>query len=29
MGKRLDNAKALYMEGVRDGNYVEAINKYT
>ncbi len=29
MGKRLDNAKALYMEGIRDGNYVDAINKYT
>jgi len=28
MGARLDNAKALYMEGIRDGNYVEAINKY-
>lgn len=29
MSKRLDNATALYMEGIRDGNYVEAINKYT
>ena len=29
MGKRLENAKALYMEGIRDGNYVEAINRYT
>ena len=29
MGTSLDNAKALYMEGIRDGNYVEAINKYT
>lgn len=29
MSKRLDNAKALYMEGIRDGNYVEAVNKYT
>lgn len=28
MGARLDNAKALYMEAIRDGNYVEAINKY-
>ncbi|MFW2339596.1 MAG: nuclear transport factor 2 family protein [Acidimicrobiia bacterium] len=28
MGQRLDNAKALYMEGIRDGNYVEAIHKY-
>lgn len=29
MSKRLENAKSLYMEGIRDGNYVEAINKYT
>lgn len=29
MGEGLDNAKALYMEGIRDGNYVEAINKYS
>jgi len=29
MGARLENAKALYIEGIRDGNYVEAINKYT
>lgn len=28
MGKRLENAKALYLEGIRDGNYVEAIHKY-
>lgn len=28
MGQRLDNAKALYMEGIRDGDYVEAIHKY-
>ncbi len=28
MGKRLDNAKNLYLEGIRDGKYVEAINKY-
>lgn len=28
MGARLDNAKSLYMEGIRDGNYVEAISKY-
>ncbi len=29
MGIRTDNAKALYIEGIRDGNYVEAINAYT
>jgi len=28
MGVRLDNAKALYLEGINDGNYVEAINAY-
>ncbi|NNL47860.1 MAG: SnoaL-like domain-containing protein, partial [Acidimicrobiia bacterium] len=28
MGVRLDNAKALYMEGIRDGKFVEAINRY-
>ena len=28
MGKRLENAKALYIEGIRDGDYVEAIHKY-
>jgi predicted SnoaL-like aldol condensation-catalyzing enzyme len=28
MGRQLDNAKALYIEAIRDGNYVEAINKY-
>ena len=28
MGTGLDNAKALYLEAIRDGNYVEAINKY-
>ncbi len=28
MGIRTDNAKALYLEGIRDGNYVEAINTY-
>ena len=28
MGARLNNAKALYIEAIRDGNYVEAINKY-
>ncbi len=29
MGQRLENAKALYLEGIRDGNYEDAINKYT
>ena len=29
MGVRLDNAKSLYMEAIQDGNYVEAINKYS
>lgn len=28
MSERLDNAKALYMEGIRDGNYVAAIDRY-
>ena len=28
MGVRLDNARALYLEAIRDGNYVEAINRY-
>ena len=28
MGQRLDNAKALYLEAIRDGNPVEAINAY-
>ena len=29
MGLRLDNAKALYLEAIRDGNYAEAISKYS
>ena len=29
MGRRLDNAKALYLHAIRDGNYVEAINRYS
>ncbi|MEM8984931.1 MAG: hypothetical protein AAGC71_18115, partial [Pseudomonadota bacterium] len=29
MGKKLDNAKALYLEGIRDGNAEEAVKKYT
>ena len=28
MGRRLDNARALYLEGIRDGDYVEAIERY-
>ncbi|MGF1473266.1 MAG: nuclear transport factor 2 family protein [Rubrobacteraceae bacterium] len=28
MGQRLDNATSLYLEAIRDGNYVEAINAY-
>ena len=28
MGARLDNAKALYVEAINDGDYVAAINKY-
>lgn len=28
MGARSDNATALYLEAIQDGNYVEAINKY-
>ncbi|MEM1144576.1 MAG: hypothetical protein AAGI88_18500 [Pseudomonadota bacterium] len=29
MGAKLDNAKALYMEGIRDGHAREAVTKYT
>ena len=29
MAQKLANAKGLYLEGIRDGNYVEAVNKYT
>ncbi|MEL6561596.1 MAG: nuclear transport factor 2 family protein [Bacteroidota bacterium] len=29
MGKKLENAKALYYEGIRDGNVREAVTKYT
>lgn len=29
MGERLDNAKALYLEAIRDGNAAEAIGKYS
>ncbi len=29
MGKKLENAKSLYLEGIRDGNAREAVTKYT
>lgn len=29
MGQRLENAKALYLEGIRDGKAREAVTKYT
>ena len=29
MSKKQENAVNLYLEGIRDGNYVEAVNKYT
>lgn len=29
MGKKLENAVSLYMEGIRDGNAREAVTKYT
>ncbi|OJJ14724.1 hypothetical protein BKI52_41545 [marine bacterium AO1-C] len=29
MSQKLENAKALYLEGIRDGNYEEAIHKYS
>lgn len=29
MSEKLENARQLYFEGIRDGNYVEAVNKYT
>jgi len=29
MGQKLENAKSLYMEGIRDGNAREAVTKYT
>jgi predicted SnoaL-like aldol condensation-catalyzing enzyme len=28
VGRRLDNARALYLEAIRDGNYAEAITTY-
>ena len=29
MSQKLENAKALYLEGIRDGKYEEAIHKYS
>jgi predicted SnoaL-like aldol condensation-catalyzing enzyme len=29
MSQKINNAKSLYLEGIRDGNYREAIGKYT
>jgi predicted SnoaL-like aldol condensation-catalyzing enzyme len=29
MNQKVTNAKNLYLEGIRDGHYVEAVNKYT
>ncbi|MDC7235243.1 MAG: hypothetical protein PQJ58_18570 [Spirochaetales bacterium] len=29
MSQKLKNAENLYLEGIRDGHYVEAVNKYT
>jgi predicted SnoaL-like aldol condensation-catalyzing enzyme len=29
MSKKVENASNLYLEGIRDGHYVEAVNKYT
>ena len=29
MGQKLENAKSLYLEGIRDGNAREAVTKYT
>ena len=29
MGQRLGNASPLYLEAIRDGNYVKAINEYS
>ncbi|MEO0899505.1 MAG: nuclear transport factor 2 family protein [Bacteroidota bacterium] len=29
MGQKLENAKKLYLEGIRDGHYEEAVNAYT
>ena len=29
MSQKLENAKSLYLEGIRDGNAREAVTKYT
>ncbi|HAS44490.1 MAG TPA: hypothetical protein DCS93_28690 [Microscillaceae bacterium] len=29
MSQKINNAKAIYLEGIRDGNYREAVEKYT
>lgn len=29
MSEKLENARKLYLEGIRDGYYVEAVNRYT
>ena len=29
MSQKLENAKGLYLEGIRDGNVREAVTKYT
>ncbi|MGH9896232.1 MAG: nuclear transport factor 2 family protein, partial [bacterium] len=29
MGRKLDNAVGLYLDGIRDGNVREAVRKYT
>jgi len=29
MGQKIENTKSLYLEGIRDGNYRQAIEKYT
>ena len=29
MNNKVNNAKALYMEGIRDGNAKDAVEKYT
>ncbi|MEW8073557.1 MAG: nuclear transport factor 2 family protein, partial [Candidatus Thiodiazotropha sp.] len=29
MSKKIENAKGLYLEGIRDGNMQEALDKYT
>ena len=29
MSRKIDSARALYLEGIRDGNAREAVTKYT